>query len=84
MGLQALDDYAKQHRSLQDSSSGFLLLKKQFLCFNHLLSHRRILFLYFGSYTATPCSLSKSLIQVRNALPKAYLKIHLTEILGFD
>lgn len=84
MGLQGLDDYVKQHRSLQDSISGFLLLKKPFLCFNQLLRHRRILLLYFGSYTATPCSLSKSLIQVRDTLLKAYLKIYLAKILGFD
>lgn len=46
------------------TSSSFFLLRKPLLCFNQLLSHRRILLFYFGSYTATPCSLSKSLIQV--------------------
>lgn len=61
--LKALDDYAKQHRSLQDSSSSFLLLRTLFLYFNQLLIHRGILLLSFGSYTATQRSLAESFAQ---------------------
>jgi len=62
--LQALDDYANQHRSLQDSSSSLLLLRKPFLYPNWLPTHRRMLLLSFGSYTATQHSLGQSFIQV--------------------
>lgn len=79
--LQAQDDCAKEHRSLRDSSSAFLLLRKPFpylSCYKPQ-ENPALLFRQLHGHT-TP---GKSLVQ--SALTpwlKVYLKIHYTKTLA--
>lgn len=79
--LQAQDDCAKEHRSLRDSSSGFLLLRTPFpylSCYKPQENPALLFRLLHGHTT-----LGKSLVQ--SALTpwlKVYLKIHHTKTLA--